>query len=120
MVSLRLRTPRSIVWVALWGFLTSAVLPLFESHGLGAADDAACVTTVGQRGGATMSALESGVQPAHCAVCHLLRAVNGSIAPGIVSLTVPAPLSAISGRPVDPTLAAQYAVRSSRAPPTTL
>jgi hypothetical protein len=119
-VSLRLRTPRSIVWVALWGFLTSAVVPLFESHGLGAADDAACVTTVGLRGGAAVSALESGDRTAHCAVCHLLRAVNGSIAPGIISLTVPVPLLAIPGRPVDPTIAAQYAVRASRAPPTTL
>jgi hypothetical protein len=117
-VSLRLRTPRSIVWLTLCGFLASAGLPLYESHGLGAADDAACLTTVGQTGSdTTVSALESNDQPAHCAVCHLLRAVNGSITPSVVTLTVPAPLSGNVGRHVDPTIAAQYSVRASRAPP---
>jgi hypothetical protein len=117
-VSLRLRTPRSLVWLTLCGFLSSTGLPVYESHGLGAADDAACVTAVGQKGGdTTVSAIETDDQPAHCAVCHLLRAVNGSITPSVVSLNVPGPLSASTGRLVDLIFAAEHSVRTSRAPP---
>src|SRR5262245_30596170 len=89
-VTLRLKMPRSIVWLALFGFLSSTGLPLYESHGLGAADDAACVTTGEKSGHDVMSAPGADDAPKHCAVCHLLRAVNGSITPGIVALTAPA------------------------------
>ena len=117
-VSLRLRTPRSLVWVTLLGFLWSTGLPLYESHGLVGADDAACVTVPGSKGETpTMSALVDSDRPAHCAVCHMLRAVNGSITPAVVSFTVPAPQSVNSRLIVDLTIATEQSVRASRAPP---
>ena len=120
-MSLRLRTPRSIVWLALCAFLSSTGLPLYESHGLGAADDAACLSGVNPRDSRpTMSALETKDQPAHCAVCHLLRAVNGTITPTTVSLAVPEPLQARARRIVDATIAADHSVQTSRAPPSAL
>jgi hypothetical protein len=120
-VSLRLRTPRSLVWVTLLGFLWSTGLPLYESHGLVGADDAACITVPGSTGGTpTMAALVDTDQPTHCAVCHLLRAVNGSVAPAIVSFTVPVPQSVNSRLIVDLTFATEQSVRTSRAPPQTL
>ena len=118
---MRLRTPRSIVWLTLCGFLTSTGLPLYESHGLGATDDAACVTTVGQTGDVqTVSALQASEQPAHCAVCHLLRAVRGSVTPNIVSLPIPAPQSANARLVADLIIATEHSVRTSRAPPLTI
>ena len=119
-MSLRLKMPRSIAWLALFGFLSSTGLPLYESHGLGAADDAACVTAGEKSGRDVMSAPGADDAPKHCAVCHLLRAVNGSVTPGTVALTVPAELSAASGRPLDLLVATDHSVRASRAPPSTL
>jgi hypothetical protein len=93
-------------------------LPLYESHGLGAVDDAACITTVGQTGKVpTLSALKAGDQPTHCAVCHLLRAVNGSVTPSIVAFIVPAAQTADTRLAFDEIIAAEHSVRSSRAPP---
>ncbi|MGH9384077.1 MAG: hypothetical protein ACRD2N_07325 [Vicinamibacterales bacterium] len=117
-MSLRLRTPRSIVWLALCAFLSSTGLPLYESHGIGAADDAACLSAGSQQAStAAMSALELDGQPTHCAVCHLLRAVNGTITPSVVSLAIPAPLPASTLRILDTTTAADHSVRACRAPP---
>ena len=117
-MSLRLRTPRSIVWLALCAFLSSTGLPLYESHGLGAADDAACVSALNRQDSKpTLSAPEPEDRPGHCAVCHLLRAVGGATTPSIVALAVPAPLLASARHIVDTTIAADYSVRASRAPP---
>jgi len=90
---------------------------MYESHAL-AADDAACVTIPGATGETpTMAALENGDQPTHCAVCHLLRAVNGSVTPSIVALIVPATQTADTRLALDLIIAAEHSVRSSRAPP---
>lgn len=117
-MSLRLRLPRSIVWLTLWGFLSTTGLPLYESHRFGEPDDAACLTAAGKAGRSqTLTTADSDGQPEHCAVCHLLRAVGGSLTPGIVSLPVPATLSASARPSTDVVRATESSVRASRAPP---
>ena len=116
----RQNTLRQVAWIALLAFLSSTGLPLYESHGLIGADDAACLGIGGPGSNATptLSARVSDDQPpTHCAVCHLLRAVNGTVTPLVASLTVPEASAVNASLVADPTRATPCSIRASRAPP---
>jgi hypothetical protein len=116
-VSVHFRAFRSVVWVALCAFLSSTALPLYESHALDA-DDAACLAAGAGKAPQTITTRTTDDrQPTHCAVCHLLRAVSGTVTPSIAAFVIPAASSSAIGRVDGALIAVEESLSSSRAPP---
>ena len=96
------------------------MLPFYEAHPLGLADDAACV--IAPAGGeSTPAKLEAAVageqRPSHCYVCHLMRAMSGASASEVARLVVPFEPSSHSSLAESFPFAAVLAAPSSRGPP---
>lgn len=122
MAALR-RTLRAHSWIPLVAFLWGSLLPYSETHQLGQ-DDAACLTTVGEAGSSVLK-ISAGTtadqgQPAHCVICHLMRAMNGAVAADVASLTAPFLTLARYTLPDDSALIVVSAPPTSRGPPAAL
>lgn len=106
--------------MALFAFLCGWMLPLYEAHPLGLADDSACLTAPG-RGESTPTKLEAAVagegQPSHCYVCHLMRAMSGAVASDEARLVVPLDLTSGQALSDSSAFTAVQAAPSSRGPP---
>ena len=118
MVLLR-RQRRGLARLAFFAFLCGWMLPFYEAHPLGLADDAACV--ISPAGGESTTQVEAAVagegQPSHCYVCHLMRAMSGAVASDMTRLVVPfEPSSGPALADCSP-FAAVRAAPSSRGPP---
>ncbi len=118
MVLLR-RRRRGLARLAFFAFLCGWMLPFYEAHPLGLADDAACV--IAAERGASTAKVEAEVagegQPSHCYVCHLMRAMRGAVASDMTRLVValePSPGPALAD---SSPFAAVPAAPSSRGPP---
>ncbi|OFW42715.1 MAG: hypothetical protein A3J29_10530 [Acidobacteria bacterium RIFCSPLOWO2_12_FULL_67_14b] len=97
------------------------LLPFYEVHPLGA-DDAACLGAPAWHESAPLkleARSEGDGQPAHCDVCHLMRAMRGAVAADGARLV--APHEATSGPSLTDSFAlpAVQAAPSSRGPPAT-
>lgn len=97
------------------------MLPLFEAHPLGQ-DDAACLVIAGsaESSAQKIAAASDQEQPTHCVVCHLMRAMSGSVSADATTVAVPftgiARLQLLNDSP----LTLSFAPPSSRGPPATL
>ena len=121
MVLLR-RRRRGLARLAFFAFLCGWMLPFYEAHPLGLADDAACV--ISPAGGESATQVQAPVagegQPSHCYVCHLMRAMSGAVASDMTRLVVPfEPSSGLALADCFP-FAAVQAAPSSRGPPSHL
>lgn len=117
------RRRRGLARVALFAFLCGWMLPFYEAHPLGLADDSACLTAPGPSE-STPTKVGAGAagegQPSHCYVCHLMRAMSGAVASDVARLVVPfEPSSGLSLGDSSP-FAAVQAAPSSRGPPASL
>ncbi len=114
------RTLRPYAWFALVAFLCGWTLPFLDAHPLGLQDDAACVV-IAVWGGSSAPAVNATPadqeQPAHCVVCHLMRAMSGAVSSEVTTLAVPFVAGANKGLTHDRVLAAALAAPSSRGPP---
>ena len=112
------RRRRGLARLALVAFLCGWMLPFYEAHPLGLADDAACV--IAERGESptrVAAAVAGEGLPSHCYVCHLMRAMSGAVASDMTRLVVPfAPSSGPALADCSP-FAAVQAAPSSRGPP---
>ena len=110
-----------LAWCALYAFLSGLAVPLYESHPIDAADDAACATEGGGRPVGARSVMNAAVPgdhaSGHCVVCHWLRAMWGAAVQEVAALATP--LTPASGNVVgsSPVLAVAYLAGASRAPP---
>jgi len=97
------------------------MLPLFEAHPLGQ-DDAACVVIAGAAESSTpiISTASDQEPPAHCVVCHLMRAMSGAVSADGTTLAVPFVALARHQLLNDSALTVSFAPPSSRGPPATL
>ncbi|MEO8677600.1 MAG: hypothetical protein ABI665_01055 [Vicinamibacterales bacterium] len=122
-MSLPRRTLRPYAWFALVAFLCGWTLPFLEAHPLGLQDDAACVVIAGWNGSAVpevdATPADHG-QPAHCLVCHLIRAMSGAVSSDVTTLAAPFVARANRGLTHDLIPSAALAAPSSRGPPDTL
>ena len=116
------RRRRGLARLAFFAFLCGWMLPFYEAHPLGLADDAACV--ISPAGGDSTTKLEAAVAgegaPSHCYVCHLMRAMSGAVASAMTRLVVPFEPSSGAALAGNSPLAAVEAAASSRGPPTRL
>jgi len=119
MVLLR-RRRRGLARLAFVAFLCGWMLPFYEAHPLGLADDSACLTTTAA-GASTSAKVEPAVagegQPSHCYVCHLMRAMNGAVASDVARLVVPLDPASDLLLADNAMFAAVLAAPSSRGPP---
>ena len=117
------RRRRSLGRLALFAFLCGWMLPLYEAHPLGLADDAACLIAP-QQGESTATKVEAAVagdgQPSHCYVCHLMRAMSGAVASKVARLVAPFEPSTGTFLTDSSPFAAVQAAPSSRGPPASL
>lgn len=117
------RRRRSLGGLALFAFLCGWMLPFYEAHPLGLADDAACLIAPGP-GQAAPTKLETAVAgeglPSHCFVCHLMRAMSGAVASDVARLVVPFEPSSGPSLADSSPFAAVQAAPSSRGPPASL
>ncbi len=108
--------------LALFAFLCGWMLPLYEAHPLGLADDAACL--ISPEGGEPAAKVQAAVagqgQPSHCYVCHLMRAMSGAVASDTTRLVVPFEPSQGPALADSSPFAAVQAAPSSRGPPSQL
>ena len=117
------RRRRGLARVALFAFLCGWLLPFYEAHPLGLADDAACLTAPagGESTPARVGAAVAGEgQPSHCYVCHLMRAMSGAIASDVARLVAPFEPSSGLSLADSSAFAAFQAAPSSRGPPASL
>jgi hypothetical protein len=95
------------------------MVPFAEAHPFGQ-DDAACLA-VNESGPSRVAAASADLdQPAHCVICHLMRAMSGAVPVDVATLAAPVvaiPQPVIS---TDPALTVAFAPPSSRGPPTAL
>ena len=115
------RTLRAHAWLALVAFLCGWMLPFFEAHPLGQ-DDAACVVIAGAAESSVQQIAAASDQepPTHCVVCHLMRAMSGSVSADATTLAVPFVGVARLQLQDDSPLTVSFAPPSSRGPPATL
>ena len=121
MVLLR-RRRRGLARLAIFAFLCGWMLPFYEAHPLGLADDAACLISP-ERGEPTakvQAAVAGEGQPSHCYVCHLMRAMSGAVASNMTRLVVPFEPSSGPALADSSPFAAVQAAPSSRGPPSQL
>jgi len=116
------RTLRAHSWIAIVAFLSGWMLPFAEAHPLGQ-DDAACLTgPIGPGSAVPAISAQSADQgqPAHCVICHLMRAMNGAVPADVTTLS--APFLAVAGLPLldVSALIAVSAPPTSRGPPVIL
>lgn len=120
-VTLPHRQRRPLAWIALYAVLCGWVQPLFEAHPLGLDDDAACVISAGrgQPQATRLHALPNADegQPAHCVVCHLMRAMSGAMSSDVAALAVPFVAMARYGLAGNPTPFPPSEAPASRGPP---
>ena len=98
-------------------------MPFLEAHPLGLQDDAACVALAGgnpSAGPQLDTANDGSGEPAHCVVCHLMRAMSGAVSSDVTTLAAPFVASSTRGPTDDPTFATALAASSSRGPPAIL
>ena len=91
-MTLRKRPLRPFAWFALVAFLCGWMLPFFEAHPLGFDDDSACQTVIvsGQQAPDQVSAPASDDRtPAHCMLCHLMRALGGTVTVDVTRISAP-------------------------------
>ena len=121
MVLLR-RRRRGLARLALFAFLCGWMLPFYEAHPLGLADDAACV--IAPERNESPSKVEAAVagasEPSHCYVCHLMRAMSGAVASDMARLVVPFEPSSGPALAGSAPFASFQAAPSSRGPPSQL
>ncbi len=114
------RQRRPLARFALCAFLCGWMLPFYRAHPMGLADDSACLVAP-EWDAPTTPKVDARVrgdgQPAHCVVCHLIRALSGAVASDAARLL--APLEASSGPLLTDrlTLPVVQAAPSSRGPP---
>jgi hypothetical protein len=117
---MRVLSLRVQAWIALCAFLGGLALPIVTARHEAFEDDAACVTSLRSGGAATarVGATSTTARPAHCAICHWLRAVSGATTTGTqltsVWLEPGALASALTGASPHFDLASD---RPARAPP---
>lgn len=94
------------------------MLPLFEAHPLGQ-DDTACLVIAGaaESSPQKIAAASDQDQPTHCVVCHLMRAMSGSVSAEVTTLAVPFVAVARLHLLNDSPLSVSFAPPSSRGPP---
>jgi len=116
------RTLRAHSWIAIVTFLCGWMLPFAEAHPLGQ-DDTACLTSpIGPGSGVLKisgTSADHG-QPAHCVICHLMRAMNGAVPADVAALSAPFLSLARHTLLDDSALIAASAPPSSRGPPAAL
>ena len=116
------RSLRPYAWFALVAFLCGWTLPFLEAHPLGL-DDAACEIIAG---GTRLAASELDASPsdqgppAHCVVCHLMRAMSGAVSSDVTTAAAPFVARANRGLTHDLIPSAALAAPSSRGPPAIL
>ena len=123
-MSLRKRPLRPFAWFALVAFLCGWMLPFFEAHPLGFDDDTACSAYALVRASARSSAPDridssdsSNRAPQHCLLCHLMRALNGTVTVDVARVSAPlVTASALSVADV-PARSIVLSSCSSRGPP---
>ena len=99
------------------------MVPFLEAHPLGLQDDAACIalTDRDDTAGSQLDAAKDGNgEPAHCVVCHLMRAMSGAVSSDVTTLAAPFIASSARGPADDSTFTTALAAPSSRGPPATL
>lgn len=113
------RNLRSYSWIALAAFLCGWMLPFAEAHPFGQ-DDAACLVVNESTSSKVTAASADQDQPAHCVICHLMRAMNGAVPVDVTTLAVPvvAIPQPVLSTDASPTVA--FAPPSSRGPPAAL
>jgi len=103
-------------------FLWGSLLPYSETHQLGQ-DDAACLTSVSGFGSGVLkisgTSADQG-QPAHCVICHLMRAMNGAVPADVAALSAPFLSLARHTLLDDSALIVASAPPTSRGPPAAL
>jgi mono/diheme cytochrome c family protein len=113
------RWRRPLARLALGAFLCAWMLPFYEAHPLGFDDDAACLVVSGDASAPlrlSAPGRDEG-QPAHCVVCHLIRALGGAVASNGARLAAPAETASGLLLIGSLTLPAVHAAPSSRGPP---
>lgn len=98
------------------------MLPFAEAHPLGQ-DDAACLTSPLGPGAAVPKVSGASAdhgQPAHCVICHLMRAMNGAVPADVATVSAPVFATASQTLLDDSTLVVAFAPPSSRGPPAAL
>ena len=109
--------------MALFAFLCGWMLPFYEAHPLGLADDSACLIATGS-GESIPTEVGAAVpgegQPTHCYVCHLMRAMSGAAPPDVARLIVPFEPWSGPSLADSSALAADQAAPASRGPPASL
>ena len=110
-----------LAWCALVAFLSGLAVPLYESHPIDAADDAACATGGGVGPDGVKPVMRAAVpgdhRPDHCVVCHWLRAIGGAVVQDVAALGAPATPASSQIAGSGAVLAAAYLTGASRAPP---
>jgi len=114
------RQRRPLARLALFAFLCGGMLPFYEAHPLGAADDAACWLTAGAEGAARVGAPGSEETSEHCVVCHLQRGLSGASPSNVAALSTPFESSSSPWFDQPAPLSACCAAPSSRGPPASL
>ena len=111
------RQRRPLARLAFFAFLCGWMLPFYEAHPLGLADDAACLVAASENGASTVGAPGSGETSEHCLVCHLQRGLSGASPSAVVALSTPFESSSCSWLYQGDPLSAACAAPSSRGPP---
>jgi hypothetical protein len=111
-------------WIALFAFLGGLALPLASARHETFEDDAACATSLrvsGADGLARVGVTSAIARPAHCAVCHWLRAVSGATTTGAAPTSVWLEPGALASAPsgTSPLFDLQ-SNRPARAPPASI
>lgn len=118
-----LRQRRPLAWFALFAFLCGWMVPFLEAHPLGLQDDAACIALADRNDAAVPqlgAAQDGNGEPAHCVVCHLMRAMSGAVSSDVTTLAAPFVASATRGPISTRPFSAALTAPSSRGPPATL
>lgn len=106
--------------LAFFAFLCGSMLPFYEAHPLGVADDAACLVASGDNGASRVGGPSAEDAGEHCLVCHLKRGLSGASPSAVVSLSTPFESSSCSWFDQRDPLSAANAAPSSRGPPAPL
>jgi hypothetical protein len=117
-VALR-RTLRAYSWIALVALLYGWMLPFADAHPFGR-DDAACLAVDESTSSKVADASADLDQPAHCVICHLMRAINGAVPVDVATLAVPVVAIPQPMLATDAALTVAFAPPSSRGPPAAL
>ena len=93
------------------------MLPFYEAHPLGLADDAACLVAPAENAASSVVAPGSEQSGEHCLVCHLQRGLSGVSPSAVAALSTPFESSSCSWLAQGDPLSAACAAPSSRGPP---